>query len=136
MRFAFLVVGATAVGALSATAIQTMIPSTAPTFEAVRALGGNLADFKISDINPAKAYRDVMQKITSGAPQISLPKSPTVELHPISPDVFKPYKIDDKAIQRAIAAGISSQVDQNIRRMQDIQAYSRNPAGWHGAPPH
>jgi len=136
MRFAFLVVGATAAGALSVTAMQTMIPSIAPTFAAVRALGGNLADFKITDINPAKAYRDVVQKITSGEPQISLPKSPTVELRPISPDVFKPYKVDDKAIQRAIAAGISSQVDQNIRRMQDIQAYSRNPSAWHGAPPH
>ena len=136
MRFVVLVVGATAVGALTATAIQTMIPSTASTFEAVRALGGNLADFRIADINPAKAYRDVVQKITSGEPRISLPTSPTIAMHPIDPDTFKPVKIDDRAIKRAIAAGVSSQVDQNLRRMQDIQAYSRNPAGWHGMPPH
>jgi hypothetical protein len=136
MRFVVLVVGAAAAGALSATAIQTMMPQTAPTFAAVKALGGNLADFKITDINPAKAYRDVVAKITSGEPQIALPTSPPIELRRLGPDDLKPVKIDDTAIKRAIAAGISSQVDQNIRRMQDLQAYGRNPTGWHGAPPH
>jgi hypothetical protein len=146
MRFVVLVAGATAVGALSTTVIHTtipqitipqaMIPSTASTFEAVRALGGNLADFKITDINPAKAYRDVIAKITSGEPQLSLPTAPVADLRPIDPSSIKTFKIDDKEIRRAIAAGINSQIDQNLRRMQDLQAYGRNPAVWHGAPPH
>jgi hypothetical protein len=32
-------------------------------------------------------------------------------------------------------SGWNSQIQQNNNRMQDIAAYSRNPMGWHGAPP-
>jgi hypothetical protein len=31
---------------------------------------------------------------------------------------------------------MASQIQDNTRRMQDISAYMRNPAGWRGLPPH
>jgi hypothetical protein len=136
MRFVFLLLGATATGALSATAIQHILPNTAETFAAVRALGGDMADFKISEINPVKAYQDVMQKITSGemGGPITFPSAPQFKAPFINPDLFKPQNIQiDK---RAIAAGINSRIQQDIRRAQDLAAYSRNPMGWHGIPPH
>jgi hypothetical protein len=45
------------------------------------------------------------------------------------------FRIDDAAIKWAIGAGINAQVQQNLRRSQDLAAYARNPMGWHGAPP-
>jgi hypothetical protein len=138
MRFIILVASAAATGALSVSSIQTMIPQTAQTFQAVRALGGDLRDFKLSEINPVKAYEDVVRQITSGNPRpISFPTSPTFNTTPINPNSFRPsFKLDDKEIQRAIAAGINSRIQQDIRRAQDLAAYGRNPRGWHGPPPH
>ncbi len=137
MRFVVLIAGATAVGGLSGVAIQKMFPQTAQTFQAVRALGGDVANFKIGEINPLKAYQDVVQQITSGKPAVVLPPAPTFNMTPISPDALRsPFKIDNNAIRRSIAAGINSQVQQDIRRAQDLAAYTRNPMAWHGAPPH
>ena len=138
MRFVILVAGAAATGALSVSAIQTFVPQTAQTFQAVRALGGDLRDFKLSDINPVRAYEEVVRQITSGNPRpISFPTSPTFNMTPINPNSFRPsFKLDDRDIQRAVAAGINSRIQQDIRRAQDLAAYGRNPMGWHGPPPH
>jgi hypothetical protein len=38
--------------------------------------------------------------------------------------------------QNGFASGLVSQIQQNNIRMQDMAAYARNPAAWHGAPPH
>jgi hypothetical protein len=140
MRFVFLLLGTTATGALSASAIQHMFPQTAQTFAAVRALGGEVADFKIGDINPVKAYQDVMQKIAAGelGGPIKFPSSPDLKPMSINPELFKPHtiQIDNDKMQRAIASGINSRIQQDIRRAQDMAAYARNPMGWHGVPPH
>src|SRR5260370_5272961 len=72
MRLVILVIGGLAAGALSVGAARTMVPQSSPMFnnsqmfQAVRALGGNLADFKISEINPLNAYENVKRQITSG----------------------------------------------------------------------
>ena len=66
MRFAILLVGGLATGALSVGAVRTMVPPNAQMFQAVRALGGDMANFKLADINPLKAYEDVKRQITSG----------------------------------------------------------------------
>ena len=42
---------------------------------------------------------------------------------------------DNSSMKRAMVSGWSSQIQQTNNRMQDISAYSRNPMGWHGAPP-
>jgi hypothetical protein len=137
MRFVLLVAGATATGALSAAGIQTMFPQTQQTFAAVTALGGNVADFKLGDIDPLKAYEDVKRRITSGQPAISFPPSPPMTVNPINMDAFKQgFTIDTQGIQRAWAADINRRVQQDIARARDFQAYGRNPMGWHGPPPH
>jgi hypothetical protein len=140
MRFAILVIGGVATGAASVVAVRTMVPSNAPMFQAVRALGGDLANFKFADINPLKAYEDVKRQITSGnfggslnlgssTPAVSFPKVGDLSLG-------NKMHIDEGAMKRAIAAGINSSIQQNNRRMEDISAYGRNPIAWHGPPPH
>jgi|ERR1700686_4690779 hypothetical protein len=143
MRFAILVVGGVATGALSTGALQTMVPQNVQMFQAVRALGGNLADFKISDINPLKAYEDVKRQITSGnlAGSLNLGSAPSFTKlgdFPKLGDLSLGNKMhfDDPAMKRAMSAGINSSVQQSIRRMEDISAYSRSPMAWHGPPPH
>jgi hypothetical protein len=139
MRFVILVAGAAATGALSVSAVQTMSPQMAPTFQAVRAFAGGLRDFKLIEFNPLnKAYEEVVRQITSGNPRpISFPTPPTFNITPINPNSFRPsFKLDDREIQRAVAAGINSRIQQDIRRAQDLAAYGRNPMGWHGPPPH
>jgi hypothetical protein len=135
MRFVFLVAGAAATGALSTSAITTFAPQTAQTFQAAIALGGDLRNFKV-DINPiGKVYQYVMQQVTSGQPGVSWPQGPGLTMQPI--DVSKlGFKIDEQEIQRFNAQGMASQIQDNTRRMQDISAYMRNPAGWRGLPPH
>jgi hypothetical protein len=147
MRLVILVAGGLAAGALSVGAARTMAPQSSPMlqssqmFQAVRALGGNLADFKITDINPLKAYENVKRQITSGNLGGSLnlgSGTPVVTSFPKIGDLssINTFHMDDAAMKRAIAAGINSRVQQDIRRAQDMSAYARNPTAWHGVPPH
>ena len=137
MRFILLVAGATGIGALCGGGIQVMFPQSKDMFAAVTALGGNVADVKIGEINPVKAYEDVRRQITSGdAGRIAVPSAPVSNFTPINPSSIKPFKIDEEQIRRAVAAGVNSRIQQDIRRTQDFSAYARNPRAWHGAPPH
>lgn len=52
MRFLLMVIIAVATGALSMTAMQTLMPTNASMREAVQALGGAWAGFQIVDYNP------------------------------------------------------------------------------------
>ena len=141
MRLAILLAGGVATGALSGVALQTMAPQNAPMFQAVRSLGGDMAKFKLADINPLKAYQDVKRQITSGnlGGSLNLGSSQPIVTSFLtigSLGLGNNYHNDDGAIRRAIGAGINSRVQQDIRRTQDLAAYSRNPMAWHGAPPH
>jgi len=137
MRFVLLVVGATAVGAAGGGGIQVMFPQSKEMFAAVTALGGNVADVKIGDINPVKAYEDVKRQIASGQPAVLFPAAPTFTMKPINLDALRPkLNIDSKAMQRAWASDINRRVQQDVQRARDFQAFGRNPMGWHGAPPH
>jgi hypothetical protein len=138
MRFVLLVAGATATGALCGGGIQTMFPQSKEMFAAVTALGGNVADFKMPEINPVKAYEDVRRQITSGQPAISFPASAPITMRPVNLDALRPptLNIDTKAIQRAWASDINRRVQQDVQRARDFQVYGRNPTGWHGIPPH
>ena len=142
MRFAILVLVAVATGALSMTAVQTWIPSNAPMFEAVRALGGSTAGFRLADINPVKAYHDAIRKVTSGdrtgvAKFDSKFSGPQFSSLKITTPVLKTYNFKmDPGVQRAISSGFNARIGQDIRRAQDIAAYGRNPMAWHGVPPH
>ncbi|HUD88917.1 MAG TPA: hypothetical protein VMR17_20905 [Xanthobacteraceae bacterium] len=136
MRFVFLVVGAAATGALSVSAITTFAPQTAQTFHAVTALGGDLRNFKV-DINPiGKVYQSVMQQVTAGQPSMVWQQGPALTMTPIDVSKLGFGKIDEEEMRRFNAQGMASQIQDNTRRMQDISAYMRNPAGWRGLPPH
>jgi hypothetical protein len=120
------------------TALQTLVPGNASVFEAVRAFGGDPASFKLSDINPVKAYQDVIREVTSGrsAGALKFDTKPLPSFKLTGP-LFKPYEYKpDPGVQRAISAGIGARIGQDIRRAQDISAYGRNPMAWHGVPPH
>jgi hypothetical protein len=138
MRFLMLVVIAVATGALAMTAMRTLVPQNASMFEAVRALGGDPANFKLPEIHPVKAYHDVIKQITSpkntGVPSFGTTHFPSFQ---VTTPLFKPYEFKpDPGLQRAIASGIGARIQQDIRRTQDIMAYGRNPSAWHGVPPH
>jgi hypothetical protein len=137
MRFALLVIVAVATGAMGMTAMQTLVPGNASMFEAVRALGGSMANFRLADINPVKAYWDVRRQITSGE-MAGVPKFGGTQIPHLqfTGPLIKPYQYKpDPSIQRAISSGISARIGQDIRRAQDIAAYGRNPMAWHGVPP-
>ena len=140
MRFVLLVAGATAMGGLSGVGIQKMFPQTQQTFAAVTALGGNVADFKLGEINPLKSYEEVKRQITSGQPTVSFPISaptPSITFKPGEIGNLNPsFAIDTKQFERAWASDINRRVQQDIQRARDFQAYGRNPMGWHGVPPH
>src|ERR1700704_2094126 len=141
MRLAILLAGGVATGALSGVALQTTAPQNAPMLEAVRALGGDMAKFKLADINPLKAYEDVKRQIASGnlGGSFNLGSSkPIVTSFPTVGNLGlgNNFHIDEGAMRRACGAGINGRVQQDIRRAQDLAAYGRNPTAWHGAPPH
>src|ERR1700726_3677816 len=108
MRFAILVVGGVAAGAVSVGGVRTMVPSNAPMFQAVRALGGDMADFKLGDINPLKAYEDVKRQITSGnlSGSLNLGSAPQITFSKLGDlSVGSKMHIDEASIRRAIGAG-------------------------------
>jgi hypothetical protein len=132
MRFVILVFAAAGAGWLSMNALQT--------FDAARAIGGDQSrfQFQLSDLNPIKAYEDVKRKITSGdygAP-FNIGSSPKYPSGSFDRSWLTPKIFDSQIGKDAFARSINSQMNQNYRRMQDLNAYSRNPMGWHGAPPH
>ena len=154
MRFGFLVIAAAAAGAASVTVVSLLIPQ-GPTFpSAVRALGIDPAKLSIGlsldDLNPQKIYADMMQKVLSAPITAPInigssscdPDYPLSFAHgcrhdlptfvPIQPHVVP---IDDAEMKRAMAASINTQIQQSYQRSQDLQAYARNPMGWHGPPP-
>ena len=139
MRFAFLVAGGVAAGALSVGGVRTLVPPNAQMSQAVRALGGDMADFKLGDIDPLKAYEDVKRQITSGnfSSSLNLGSAPPITFSKLGDlSVGNKLHIDEGSIGRSIAAGINSQIQQSNRRMDEMSAYTRNPAAWHGMPPH
>jgi hypothetical protein len=138
MRFVLFVVVAAATGAVSMTAMQTLVPTNAPLREAVQALGGQWAAFRLADYNPLTAYRKVAAEIskpgTTSMPYIGTTSVPSIQ---VTGPLFKPYEYKpDPGLQRATSAGIGARAAQEIRRAQDITAYGRNPTRWHGVPPH
>jgi hypothetical protein len=140
MRFVILVAGGLATGALSVGALQVSVPQDSQMGQAVRALGGNLTNIELTDISPLKAYDDVKRQISSGNIGSSLNLGTSKSIPTVSPSTMtglgNNLHLDDAAMKRAVAAGINSQVQQGIRRAEDMSAYTRNPSAWRGMPPH
>jgi hypothetical protein len=85
----------------------------------------------------AAAFQYVKHGISVGQPRVSWPQT-SAAFAPIDPSqtLGSQFKIDDQDIQRSMAAGIDAQNRQFSQRMEDLRNYARNPAGWHGMPPH
>ncbi len=134
MRFALMIAAAIAVGAVIGKGI--MVAQTGQTFQAVAALSTDLKDFRISDINPiTRIYQQVMAKVSSGRPGVTLPTAPAwSQITP--PNLNMGFKIDGQEIRRWNGQNIVNQTRLFNQRMEDQRNYARNPAGWHGAPPH
>jgi hypothetical protein len=87
-----------------------------------------------------EVHHYVITQITSGEPRIALQQAPPLLSGPIDFSNFHiglPAEMKDD-IQRFNADNLASQIRDSNRRMQDMAAYTRNPAGssWHGMPPH
>lgn len=104
--------------------------------QAITALGGDPSKLGPINVDPRQAYDTVIRRVTQGG---GVP----ADLHPsvvtVTPDSFSrmPQMVITGPNQQApFAASALSQMRQNNIRMQDMAAYARNPAGWHGMPPH
>ena len=112
MRFIIVIVGCAGTGALSMGTIQQFFPQTAQTFQAITALGGNPANFKISinGLNIRSVYDDVVKKVTSGEidSSFNFATSPVPQLR-FDPDLLKSGRFaTEPSIQRSFAAGLSA----------------------------
>jgi hypothetical protein len=139
VRFLMVMVAAAGIGALTVLGMQSLLPhQSAAMVAALGALKADAARFRLSQLNPIRSiYEDVKTRITSPSPGLAFGgrSTPPITLDgPIK--LPKPVQIDQAAINRAIAAGINSQIQQNYQRTQAITQYGRNPMGWHGPPPH
>src|ERR1700683_15574 len=84
----------------------------------------------------AAAYQYVNHVITSGQPLVSLPQS-AVTFPPFDPNKILGlgFKIDEQEMQRSKTQNIVNQNRLLNQKMEDIRAFARTRAGWHGAPP-
>jgi hypothetical protein len=126
MKRLLLVVVAAGAGALTMLAIPTSFVSTA---------SGELREIRLVDLNPFRAIFD------SGQRQIRAGMTPEqLGLHPsvvnVSPMTLPPPASLKLDLGRAFEDQAESQIQQNDRRMQDMQAYTRNPSQWSGPRPH
>jgi len=138
MRFTALVACAAAVGVASGAAITKIVP-TAEIAQAGRDLAGSLSSFHVADLNPIRAaYDAVSARIQAGhTPEELGFSSSSVTLTMPDPkdwpgQGFKP----SPDIQKGWNSSSEAQIRENNDRMRDIANYARNPAGWHGPPPH
>jgi hypothetical protein len=85
-----------------------------------------------------EVHHYVIAQITSGEPRIALRQAPPLLSGPIDVSNFHiglPAGMEDD-IKRFNADNLASRIRESNRRMQDMAAFTRNPAGWHGMPPH
>jgi hypothetical protein len=60
-----------------------------------------------------------------------------VTLKPIDPNSFMgAFSVDSREMERLNGGNTANQTRLFNQRMEDMRNYARNPAGWHGMPPH
>jgi len=82
------------------------------------------------------AYQYVSHQIASGQVGVPLAAAP-VTLKPFDPSSLAApsFTLDKREIARLNGENIANQNRLFRQRMEDMNNYARNPAGWHGAPP-
>jgi hypothetical protein len=137
VRFLMLLLAVFGLGVTSLSAVNALFPQQAM-FAAAPGPGPDAASFRLADLNFIRAvYDDVIRTITSpnSAARLNIPSSPPIRVTgPIK--LPEPIKIDQTAINRAIAAGMNARIQQDYQPTQAIIQYGRNPMAWHGPPPH
>lgn len=135
MRLALLVVGTLTTGAWSVGATHGVLPGPGQVFQAVTALGGDPGKVTVGYLNPVQAYNYVMQQVTSGRNGSQADFQPSAVT--VTPGGFPRVNTPNIIVgtQNGLTPGVLSEMRQNNRRMEDMAAYARNPAAWHGMPP-
>src|ERR1700679_3636817 len=139
MRVVLVIVGSLTTGALGIGANHGVFPGPDQMFQAVTALGGDPAKavpakVGITDGGLVQTYNNVTRQVTSGNNAVDF-HGTAVTLPPGSfrgmngPNVIEGGR-------SGFTSGIMPEARQNNRRMEDMATYARNPAAWHGMPPH
>jgi hypothetical protein len=138
MRFVLLVAGILAGGCWAAGVSQGVLPRPAQAILGLFGHGSDPAKAGTGGVNLSQTYNNVMKQVTSGKNDVP------AEMH-WSPVVVQPGGFQSMNTANinmgpnagnGIAPGLFNQMQQNNQRIQDMAAYARNPAGWHGMPPH
>lgn len=125
MRFVLMLVAAACAGALTVIAVPTTFATAAST---------EAKQIHLADFNPFQRIFDSEQRrIRAGMTpeQLGLHSS-AVTLTPMPLAPPPSLKLD---LGQAYQTQAQSQIDQGIRRTQDMAAYTNNPSAWSGAPP-
>lgn len=136
MRFILFLASAITAGAVGVT--QGFIPLPAQLVQAIVALGDDPTRVRTGPVNPDDASNRALPQIINGTtpeevgPHGSAATIPRGSFHGVNNSAANTGANG----QPAFASSLLSQVQQNNLRMQDTANYARNPAGWHGAPPH
>jgi hypothetical protein len=137
MRFALTVIGVLTSGGWAVGAHQGVLPPPQEMLRAVTALGGDPAQLKNIEIRPIQeTYNNVMRKVTTGAPTVDV-QGPVVNVPSNGfPAMPQPNAITGTHARNGFTPNVQAQIRQDNNRAQDMANYARNPAAWHGAPPH
>ena len=138
MRFILLVACILAGGGWAAGVNQGVFPRPSELILAMFRSGGDPTKVGTGGVNLLQTYNNVMKQVTSGKNEIATgPQWAPVVVPPGSfQGTNTPNIITGPNTGNGIAPGLFNQTQQNNQRMQDMAAYARNPAGWHGMPPH
>jgi hypothetical protein len=139
MRLALTLVGVLTTGGWAVGAHQGVLPVPAQMLQAVTALGGDPAQLKNIQLNPIQTtYNNVMRQITSGtsAPPAGFQGTPVIIQPNSFPTVTQPNMTINGGMPNGFSSNVEAQIRLNNNRMQDMANYAKNPAGWHGPPPH
>jgi len=135
MKFALLVAGTAGFAMLAVFAIPgTVVGSASVGFHHVVERSG-FAQVSLADLNPLRAIFDYEKR------RIQTPLTPEqLGFHPSPPMTFSPIAIVPPQslkldLSQSFGQQAQMQIEQNNRRMQDMQAYARDPTHWVGPPP-
>ena len=125
MKFVLMLIAAACAGALTVVAVPTAF---------VTDVSAGVRHARLADFNPFQGIFDSEQRtvLTGTSPEQLGLHSSAVTLTPMPLAPPPSLKLD---LGRAYEAQAQSQIDQGIRRSQDMQAYTNNPSAWSGPPP-
>ena len=134
MKFALLVIVAAVAGALAMFAVPVTVIQSASLDVRGFVDRSGLTEIHLTNINPFRSIFDYeQQQIRMGlTPEQLGIHSSAITVTPMRLGPPQVLKLD---LSRAFEVQAESQILQNERRMQDLQAYGRHPMHWESLPP-